>query len=450
MSIQKKSLFKTTSKRSTSILLALFVVVGALAPLLLSPQASAAQILNRSLSISSAVPGGTNVTYTVGDASNGFKFGTSHIVKGMKFEVCSTAVGTCTHPTGFSWASSGGYTLTNWQDATSFTKHTTNTHDCDGTNVATLCISRSGASTPENTSSNHRIVVTGVVNPNSTNCSSNPNCTFFVRMTSYTTATYVASGTDTGTVASSTVQTLTVNAAVAEVLNFCVGATTVDDATTTTGTDCSTIGNTSLNIGTLDTSATNASPVTGNGGDSRNGVAMIRTNAASGATISYDAIQQSGTNHKGALRISGATCTADANPSTDNTDQCINSQGPTQGAFNATTDTTEKFGMTIAGVNCGSTTAYSCAFGSGTYHVTRAAAYDGTGGNTYPTDAGAVVGATNAGYAWQEDGSIVQIASSSTVVDDEALILKFASHPMITTPFGLYAAQADFIAVPTY
>jgi hypothetical protein len=36
------------------------------------------------------------------------------------------------------------------------------------------------------------------------------------------------------------------------------------------------------------------------------------------------------------------------------------------------------------------------------------------------------------------------------VVADEALILRFAATPSITTPFGAYAAQTDFIAVPTY
>jgi hypothetical protein len=244
---------------------AIVVVMATLTPLLLVPSADAAQILNRSLSISSAVPSATSVTYTVGDGTNGFKFGSSHIVKGMKFLVCTTAVGTCTAPSGFSWASSGGYTLTNWQDATAFTKDVTNQNDCDGTSNSTLCLSRSGAATPENTSSNHKIVVTGVVNPNSTNCSSNPNCSFFVRMTSYTNATYTGGSiTDTGTVASSTVQTLTVNAAVAEVLNFCVGSTTINDATSTPGADCTAIGGTSLNIGTLDTGSTNVSPVNTN------------------------------------------------------------------------------------------------------------------------------------------------------------------------------------------
>jgi hypothetical protein len=428
---------------------AIVVVMATLTPLLLVPSADAAQILNRSLSISSAVPSATSVTYTVGDGTNGFKFGSSHIVKGMKFLVCTTAVGTCTAPSGFSWASSGGYTLTNWQDATAFTKDVTNQNDCDGTSNSTLCLSRSGAATPENTSSNHKIVVTGVVNPNSTNCSSNPNCSFFVRMTSYTNATYTGGSiTDTGTVASSTVQTLTVNAAVAEVLNFCVGSTTINDATSTPGADCTAIGGTSLNIGTLDTGSTNVSPVNTNGGDNKNGVAMIRTNAASGAVISYDSIQQSGTNQLGTLRISGASCNAS---SAVLTDQCIRARGTTQGTIAAGT---ENFGMTIGAINCGSVSSYTCTFSAGTYNLQRDGNYDGNGTNTYTTDSGPVGGTTDQGYAWDDSGTSQTIASSAgsatKVIDDEAMILKFAATPSITTPFGLYAAQADFIAVPTY
>jgi hypothetical protein len=447
--MQKTTLFKKFTQKTTYISTALLVAAATLTPLLITGNASAAQILNRSLSISSAIPGATSVTYTVGDSTNGFKFGTSHIVKGMKFEVCSTAVGSCTHPTGFTWASSGGYTLTNWQDATSFSKDTTNTNDCDGTNAATLCLSRSGATTPENTSSNHRIVVTGVVNPDATNCSSNPNCSFFVRMTTYTNATYTGGTiTDTGTVASSTTQTLTVNAAVAEVLNFCVGSTTVDNATASVGADCTAVSGTSLNIGTLDTGATNVSPINTNGGDNKNGVAMIRTNAASGASITYDSIQQSGTNQKGTLRISGANCNAS---SATLTDQCIRAIGTTQSTIAAGT---ENFGMTIGAINCGSVSSYTCTFSAGTYNLARDTAYDGNGTNTYTTDSGAVAGTTNQGYAWDDTGTAQTIASSAAsttkVIDDEAMILKFAATPSIATPFGLYAAQADFIAVPTY
>jgi hypothetical protein len=241
-------------------------------------------------------------------------------------------------------------------------------------------------------------------------------------------------------------QTLTVNAAVAEVLNFCVGSTTVDDATgDVTGAgadDCSGVSGTNVNLGTLDTSAVNVSPVTTNGGDSENGVAVIRTNAVNGASVYYDAVQQSGTNHQGTLRISGASC----NAGNVVTDQCIDAAGGTQTAFSAGT---EKFGMSIGAINCSLNpgTAYTCTFSSGSYNLTRDTNYDCTGNNTFNTTC-------SQGYAWVEDGTPTQIASSTSsatkVLDDEALLLKFAATPSITTPFGAYVAQADFVAVATY
>jgi hypothetical protein len=443
--------FKTRLQKTTFLSVALILALASLMPVLFSRHAYAAQITTRALTVSSAQPSATSVTYTIGkstggsDTTNGFFFGTSHIVKGLKMETCTTAVGTCTHPTGFSFASSGGYTLTGWQDATAFTKDSTNQNDCDGTNNQTLCLSRSSASSSEDTTHSHKIVVTGVVNQNNTNCSSNPNCTFFIRMSTYTNATYtIGSLTDSGTVASSTVQSLEVDAAVAEVLNFCIGTTASanNNATSNIAGTCSSLSGTAVNIGTLDTSSVNISPINTNGGNDTVGVAMLRTNAVNGATVSYDAIQaSSGSFHLGSLRKSGVTCTNDAVPSTDNTDQCINSAGTTQTAFSAGT---EKFGMTVAGINCGSTSSYSCTYASGTNHLTQSSNYVG-GAN------GTTFGSSSAkGFAWDESGTAAQVASSTTVVDDEALILHFAATPSITTPFGAYLVQTDFIAVPTY
>jgi hypothetical protein len=179
---------------------------------------------------------------------------------------------------------------------------------------------------------------------------------------------------------------------------------------------------------------------------------MLRTNASNGATVSYDSIQQSGTRHLGTLRIAGQTCSTDSeNNNTSNTDACFNVR-TAQATFSTGT---ERFGMTVAGVNCGSTSSYTCAFGSGTYNLVRDAAYDCDGTNTYPTgDADQINGPTTCGYAWDEAGNMTQIASSSASttkqVDDEALVLKFAATPMLTSPFGSYTAQADFVAVATY
>jgi hypothetical protein len=428
---------------------AFIITAASLMTLMLTGSAQAAQITKRGLSISIAKPSATSVTYTIGastggsDTTSGFFFGTSHIVKAMKFQACTSAVGSCLGTAGTDipdLSSAAGFTLTGWQDATSFTRDSTNQNDCDGTaQTTTICLSRSGASTPEDTTHSHKIVFTGITNPSTANTS------FFIRMTTYTNATYtVGTITDTGTVASAVTQTLTVNAAVAEVLNFCVGSTTVNDATANPGNDCTNIGGSSLNIGTLDTSAVNVSPVSTNGGDNKNGVAMIRTNASSGATVSYDAIQQGGSNHTGTLRVSGATCNA---TDTDLTDQCIRAQGTSQATFTAGT---ERFGMTIGGVNCGSTGAYTCVYANGN---TNLAPQSGYIGGSYTQGTSGSYG-TGTGYAWQDSGASTIIASSASSptksIDDEALILRFAATPSITTPFGSYAAQTDFIAVPTY
>jgi hypothetical protein len=451
-----KSLFILVKKNQP--LVRLGVNLAAIVALVLSPlillvgQATAAQITVRSLTLSTAQAAATGVTYTVGastggtDTTSGFFFGTSHIVKGMKLQACTTPVGTCTAPSGLTFAAAAGATLTGWQDATAFSFTTTNTNDCDGTQTNIICISRAGATTPEDTTHSHKIVFTGITNPDATYV----NKAFFIRMSTYTTSNYTAPATDTGTVASAIVQTLTVKANVAEVLNFCIGATTVDDATTdptnSGNHDCSVISGTSVNIGTLDSGTVNVSPVSTNGGDGNNGIAMVRSNAANGVNIYYKAIQAStGTNHLGTLRITGASC----NAGNVNTDGCINAQGTTQGTFTAGV---EKFGMTVAGVNCGSTTSYTCTFSTGAYDLVPQTNYVGQSGNTFC--ALATCNSAGNGFAWDESGTAREIASSasSTIpqVDDEALILKFAATSNIITPFGAYSVQADFIAVPTY
>jgi hypothetical protein len=427
MSKQKNSLIDKAAQKVTYFGVALVVAVATLTPLLLSPHANAAQITGRKLTIGSGVPSAVT-TYA-------FDFTvptTGTIVKSLAADACTTAVGTCTTPSGFSVT---GVTLTGQPtglgDASGWTVNTSTTGSLRLANS-------SDATTP---SGAQHVSFSGVTNPSTVNTS------FFLRITTYSDGSWTTP-IDTGTTASAVVQTLTVNAAVAEVLNFCVGSTTVNDATSSPGADCTAIGGTSLNIGTLDTGSTNVSPVNTNGGDNKNGVAMIRTNAASGAVVSYDSIQQSGTNQLGTLRISGANCNASSSTLTD---QCIRAKGTTQGTIAAGT---ENFGMTIGAVNCGSVSSYTCTFSSGAYNLQRDTNYDGNGTNTFTTDSGAVGGTTNQGYAWDDSGTAQNIASSAAsttkVIDDEAMILKFAATPSITTPFGLYAAQADFIAVPTY
>ncbi len=256
-----------------------------------------------------------------------------------------------------------------------------------------------------------------------------------------------------GVFAQSTSQTLTVNARVQERLDFCVASTTVNTDTTTPGADCAAVtlaGTSSVDIGNIDSSATNVSPVsTTNGGSNTNAIAMIRTNAFNGASIAYHSLSETSS---GSLKVPGATCTASP-ISTSTTDQCFNTSA-SQGAFIVGT-TGEKFGMTIAGINGGSTSAYTCAAGGVGCNVVRDGAYDGNGTGTFVTDIDQVAGTTNGGYAWDADPANTTTIATSTgsavkVIDDEALILKFAALSGITTPTGSYTVQADFIATATF
>lgn len=446
----------------------LLIAAASLTPFLISHKAEAYnQITTRSLTISSGVPGKTSVTYTFT-----FTPASTGPVEGLKFIACKSAVSTypgntssCVAPDGFNAAGGGFANVTmgsqsGWQDSTNpnFSIDTTGANDCvpSATDHNIICAKRSGETTAQ-TLTPRTISFSTIKNPTTA------NVPFYIGIYTYTDDVYTAPEQDFGATASAVVQTLTTNAAVAEVLNFCVGATTVDDVQTPVATDCSALGNTSVNLGTLDTSIVNVSPVLVNGGDSRNAVAMVRSNAGNGVTVAYDAIQQTGTNHQGTLRISGATCSAvgddasatygaaDANGNTK-VDPCINAVSA-QTVFTAGS---EAFGMTIAGINFGSVSSYTCSYGDAalsigagnTCNLKPLTGYLGGGGSgteTYDT--------TN-GFAWDESGNAVNIASSSTStikqVDDEAIIMKYAATPQITTPFGPYQAQTDFIAVPVY
>jgi hypothetical protein len=399
--------------------------------------AIAAQETTQSLSLSSSVHSAI-ATYTFN-----FVPATTGPIQGLEFQACTTAIGTCTVPAGFNAGSETGGTVTNWTNATNFTVDAIGANNCTP-GAYVICAKRTQAAN-ESASGVHTITFSNITNPSASSCST-ANCTFFIRMTTYSSNTYTTGSiVDTGTMAASTTQVLTVNATIQEQLAFCIGNTTVDNATTAPPT-CSTITGTSLNLGTLNSSNISISPVaTANNGDANNGLAELSTNADQGASVSYNAIQQSGTNHLGTLRVAGATCTS----TNSVTDQCINSIGVTKATLTAGT---ENFGMTVAGVNCGNVgSAYTCNFSTGTTNLTRAANYNCNGANTYPTtDNNLITGTSACSYAWDETGTAETIASSTTVVANEALILKFAATPNIVTPTGAYTAQANFIATPTY
>src|SRR5256885_111058 len=102
-----------SQKQLASIFVLLMAI---LLPLLMVVQVKAAgQLTVRHLSISSAIPGQTSVSYTFG-----FSIATAGQVQSMKFQACTTAVGTCSAPTGYTVASRTFTTQTGWSGATNF------------------------------------------------------------------------------------------------------------------------------------------------------------------------------------------------------------------------------------------------------------------------------------------------------------------------------------------
>jgi hypothetical protein len=426
---------RTGTRRSLVLLQAVILATGGMLPFMLGGSANAAQLTNRSAAVTTARPGQTfNITFS-------FRLPSSSILQGMEFEFCDSPLGTCavtqtpTIPAGSTVSQNG-----NWTDATAWGTYTRQAARNGGAANTQIRVERTSATSETQSGTNDRtITFTGLTNFGTANVSYYPR----IRVYSDNTAGAFTTLVHDGAVAQSTSQTLTVNARVQEILAFCIGSTTVNDATTSIVTDCSTATGTSVDLGVVTSTAVSTTPVANaNGGDLKNAYAMVLTNAQNGVTIGYQAVQDTSS---GKLKVTGAACSG-----TSTTDQCFNSQGGTQGTFTAGT---EKFGMTIAGVNCASVPAgsYTCTFASGLTNLQPLTNYIG---GAYTNGTSGTYGVTQ-GFAWVDTGAaLTTIASSASsavkVVANEALVLRFAATAQITTPTGQYQAQADFVATPTF
>jgi len=391
--------------------------------MLISQQANGAQLTSRYVDLSSVQSSGGNstegsgrdggdsfgqdVTYTIG-----FTVATTGNIGGAVIDFCSNSPITsdsCTAPTGFNtnFASLG---IANRTGVTDWSIDTTNS------TASRVILTRTAASVSASTAVEFDLGTTaaadGITNPT-------VNGTFYARILTYAatataqayTSTVPGTFVDDGGVAMAIANELTITARVQEVLQFCVGTT--DSGT---NSDCTDISGTTINLGVVESSVVASTSDTA-------GRAMIRTNANSGAVIYYKAEQNTSS---GKLKVAGATCSG-----VSTTDQCFNSTGTTQNSIVAGT---EEFGMTLTNVdtsNGGATTNLSCD-----------TQYDGDG-----TCNG--VG-TYTDYAWDDTGNFDTIATSSSVLDDEMITMKFAATASPTTPTGLYTVTANFVATATF
>lgn len=131
---------KGVFKDVTYPFIAVIIIISSLLPFFLVQQALAAgQLTTRSLSLSSGVPGGTSVQYTFT-----FTVSSTSDVEGMKLQACTTAVGTCSVPTGISFSSRTFGTQSGWQGGTNFAVDATGAGDCTAS-ASVICANRTDA-----------------------------------------------------------------------------------------------------------------------------------------------------------------------------------------------------------------------------------------------------------------------------------------------------------------
>ena len=455
------------------ILISAVVALSALMPVIFQMSANAATLSNRSVLISDSTPDKAAVSYT-------FTFTTISAtpIQSMIYQFCTTPLGTCILPgtdgtptaaeridVDQGTASSGAFTGTN---ATAFTDVGTDTGACTdadtGSGTSTmLCANRTQAA-------NEGIGIKTFAISNISNpiIAAGNNEQVYVRVATYSDTAF-ATPVDSGVVAASIVNQLTVNGRVQERLVFCVYAlddaagsnATVGVAATNYPTNCSAAeatASSTIDIGTIDNlaivkSPVNNTPPTSTGND-RFGGAQVNTNASTGVTVTYfPTLSPTGSNQLRDFRVAPATCNAS---NANLTDQCFQNAGTTGTTFTAGT---EDFGLQVACIANSTTQA-----GAGTTsNLGSGGSGSGSSGGTFNTnysntdnsvaDDGSddcENGDAGVKFAWDNSGSAVPLVNSSTVVDDELIKMRFGATASATTPTGSYTVSVTYIATPIF
>jgi hypothetical protein len=197
-----------------------------------APEAYAAQITARSLQLVAGVSDGGSKPGGVVNHAFTFTLPTAATLGSIKFEYCTVAVQVaCVAPTGMS-ASAATFGNETGSAVTGFSM---------GTRTAnSFILTRTAAGI--SAGSIVKVQANGITNPTPT------NYTFFVRISSYTGTDGATGVTDTGSVAASTANQITVTGIMPETLIFCTGATV---AKTSGVPDCTTATSGAINFNQL-------------------------------------------------------------------------------------------------------------------------------------------------------------------------------------------------------
>jgi hypothetical protein len=436
--------FINVKNRAVPLLVAMVLALFSILMASLSFQkVSAGQLVQRKITIGSSLVSATGVTYAFS-----FRPTTTTPILGIAVQFCQNSPlpdSSCTTTNGVTGTPADVATVLVSQTGATPGSVTFDVDDTDSNQAdATLLTHATGFTAPV-TGADMTFSFTAN-NPTGTIATPGAVGTFYARLAIYSSVVNAqtfdpatgAMGTelDQGGVALSTARQLTVSARVQEELEFCIGVT--DGAVDTDAeapancSDAAFAGTTpTVDIGVVSSTSASLSPVaTIAGGNNNNGAAMIRTNAFNGAVITYFAVQDTSS---GRLKVPGATCNTTGGASaldagSGNQDQCFNSNADQDDANNVLATAGEKFGMAISHVLRPT--------GSTTTNLTRDGEYDGP---TTPTS-----------VAWNSAGTTTTIASSSTVLDYEMLLLRFAARTAATTPTGAYTSLSNYVATSTF
>jgi hypothetical protein len=387
---------------------------------------SAAQLTSRKVTIDKSAASSTNVTHAFA-----YTVPTAGAIQGIRYEFCTTPLGTCTLPTGMAVQAATHTSQSGFpNNGTAFTAHAvTDEGGCTmGTNSYMMCFERTEATSGSGAVTH---TIAGITAPSSKQ-------TVYVRITLYTNDTFATSA-DSGVVAEAFVDQLVTTGRVQERLEFCVASIDGAASMPASVTACAALASTSIDIGVVDNSSIAQSPVTTtstNGSNNKYGIVMGNTNASGGLSISYfPEAASTGTNQLRNFRVTGASCSG---TEATYTDQCFVSS-PTSGAPSMTVGV-EAFGINIACINTTQGTT------SNLGNVTTAYNGDGTltdSGNTCQSEA-------NTKFAWDNSGGPVTLTYSTAVVDDEIVKIRYGATASATTPTGSYTVTTNFVGTPTF
>lgn len=276
---------------------------------LVPKSAQAAALTPRKLTLSNSAISARNVhTFD-------FTTATTANIGSISFDYCTTASGTCTAPTGFD-TQEGTLAIGTQVGATGFTVHA-------NTDTNTIVITRSAASLAASTA----VTIpfgTGAGTSNGPTNPSDNNTTFFTRITTYTSVDGTTGSTDTGVVAASTAQAISLTGVIGETLTFCTG-------TSITGTNCGTVAGSSVDFGSFSASAASTGT----------SVMAASTNANSGYSIT----------------VNGATLTSGGNTISALASQTASSPGSEQFGLNLVSNSSPSVGSAVSGTGSGTATA---------------------------------------------------------------------------------------------